>query len=112
MSDIQVPTPMTPTQDGIDFGMKNYQNCKAIAKPYNGPDDTIAAQREYILDMTYWEQYLMAAGGVSIEQAQMGPRYMSSEEAWEDQMTSARKECTLMAANGSPLMGYVGTIPS
>ena len=110
MSDwIKVPT--EPSEDGINFGMQNYQNCKTIAKPYDGPDDTIENQQSYILDMVYWEQYLLASGAISLQQCAMGPNWMPSEQAWYDQMDEASKKCAVMVLKGSPLMGYVGTAP-
>ncbi|GAG25048.1 unnamed protein product, partial [marine sediment metagenome] len=79
--------------------------------PYDGPNPDIEDQRDYVWDMGYWEQYLLAAGAISLECCTMGPAWVMTDEDWEEQVESARKQCTVMALRGSPIMGYVGTIP-
>ena len=111
MSDTEL-LPTQQSEDGITFGMDNYQHCKSVAKPYDGPDDTIEDQQSYIMDMVYWENYLLASGAISLQACAMGPNWMSSEQAWYDQMDEASKNCLVMNAKGSPIMGYVGTIPA
>ena len=100
----------TPSQDGIEYGMHNYQYCKSKNWDASAEGDVDGA-RSYALDMGYWELRLLAYGAISLEVCALNPGGMD-DDVYEEQMMSSQKKCYAMEQfEGFPLNGSDGEKP-